>query len=84
MVSSRENTQNALVKYHGKICKHVEVVIEPYFQLLCSNKQIYCTVLQQLSSHAYMILKAHTDKLLNRQIDLTNRQIDLIDLMDFK
>jgi hypothetical protein len=31
-----------------------------------------------------MILKAHTDKLLNRQIDLTNRQIDLIDLMDFK
>ena len=22
-LSSRENTQNALVKYHGQICKHV-------------------------------------------------------------
>ena len=44
-VSSRENNQNALVKYHDYICKHVDVVIQPYFQIyytLTSKFTVLC------------------------------------------
>ena len=39
------------------MCKHDEIVTQPYFysNILYFNKQIYCTVLQQLSSPAYVI-----------------------------
>ena len=58
-MSSQENTQNALVKYQFMV-KYVNVLRLLYSHIfknmvLYINKQIYSTVLQQLSSHAYMI-----------------------------
>jgi hypothetical protein len=58
-VSSQENTQNALVKYQFMV-KYVNVLRLLYSHIfknmvLYFNKPIYSTVLQQLSSHAYMI-----------------------------